>query len=78
LNGQTITERRYRAAVSDCTSRRAVQKARTRARIRTVAQQLFAADGFDAVTIAGIAAAAEVSVQTVFNHFTSKEEIFFA
>jgi AcrR family transcriptional regulator len=42
------------------------------------AQQLFAASGFEAVTITEIAAAAEVSVQTVFNHVASKEELFFA
>lgn len=58
--------------------RREQQKAHTRARIRDVAQELFAADGFDAVTIIQIAATAQVSVQTVFNHFASKEEIFFA
>jgi AcrR family transcriptional regulator len=59
-------------------SRRAHQKARTRARILTVAQELFAVHGFDPVTINEIAAAAEVSVQTVFNHFASKEDLFFA
>ena len=64
--------------MSNSTAGRAAQKARTRARIRTVAQELFAAQGFDAVPITEIAAAAEVSVQTVFNHFTSKEELFFA
>ena len=65
-------------AVSDVSSRRAGQKARTRGRILSVAQQLFAAQGFDPVPITEIAAAAEVSVQTVFNHFASKEELFFA
>jgi AcrR family transcriptional regulator len=39
---------------------------------------MFAAEGFDAVTVVDIAAAAGVSVQTVFNHFVSKEELFFA
>jgi AcrR family transcriptional regulator len=43
-----------------------------------VAHELFAARGFDTVTITEIAAAAEVSVQTVFNHVASKEELFFA
>jgi AcrR family transcriptional regulator len=38
---------------------------------------MFAASGFEATTIVDIAAAAGVSVQTVFNHFASKEEIFF-
>jgi len=39
---------------------------------------MFAASGFDATTIVDIAAAAGISVQTVFNHFASKEELFFA
>jgi AcrR family transcriptional regulator len=73
-----VTQRSYHAPVSDSTSTRAAQKARTRARIRTAAHAMFAAAGFDAVTIADIAAAAGVSVQTVFNHFASKEELFFA
>jgi AcrR family transcriptional regulator len=64
--------------VSDCTSSRSQKKAQTRARIVNAAQQLFAASGFEAVTITEIAAAAEVSVQTVFNHVASKEELFFA
>lgn len=40
--------------------------------------ELFAARGFSAVTIAEVAAAAGVSVQTVYNHFASKEELFFS
>jgi AcrR family transcriptional regulator len=42
------------------------------------AQRLFAQRGFEAVTIAGIAATADVAVQTVFNHFATKEELFFS
>src|SRR3954471_21305037 len=57
--------------------RRARKKARTREEIRTAARQLFAARGFDSVTIADIAAEADVAVQTVFNHFATKEELFF-
>ena len=57
--------------------RRARKKARTREEIRTAARQLFAARGFEAVTIADIAAQADVAVQTVFNHFATKEELFF-
>jgi AcrR family transcriptional regulator len=64
--------------VSEPPRTRADQKARTRATIRAVAHEMFADSGFDTVTIAGIAAAADVSVQTVFNHFASKEELFFA
>jgi AcrR family transcriptional regulator len=57
--------------------RRARKKARTRAEIRAVAQRLFAERGFEAVTIADIAGEADVAVQTVFNHFATKEELFY-
>jgi AcrR family transcriptional regulator len=57
--------------------RHARKKARTREKIRSIARRLFAARGFDAVTIADIAAEADVAVQTVFNHFATKEELFF-
>ena len=58
--------------------RRARKKAQTRALVLATAQRLFAERGFDAVTIADVAAAADVAVQTVFNHFSGKEELFFA
>lgn len=38
---------------------------------------MFADGGFDAVTIADVAREADVAVQTVFNHFATKEELFF-
>ena len=57
--------------------RRERRKAQTRAEVRETAQQLFAERGFEAVTIADVAAAADVAVQTVFNHFDSKEALFF-
>ena len=57
--------------------RRAEKKARTRELIRTVAQRMFAESGFDAVTVADIARECDVAVQTVFNHFATKEELFF-
>ncbi len=46
-------------------------------KIRATAQDLFAAKGFEPVTIVEIASTARVSVQTVFNHYASKEEMFF-
>ena len=52
-------------------------KARTRLAISDVATQLFITHGFENVTVAQIAAAANVSVKTVFNYFSSKEELFF-
>src|SRR3712207_4251054 len=56
--------------------RRARKKAQTRTLIRETAQRLFAERGFEAGTIADIAAAADVAVQTVFNHFPTKEALF--
>jgi AcrR family transcriptional regulator len=58
--------------------RRARKKAQTRELIRSVAQRRFDDDGFEAVTIADIARECDVAVQTVFNHFATKEELFFA
>jgi AcrR family transcriptional regulator len=63
--------------VSDLPTRRAQKKAQTHDLIRAVAQSLFAEHGFDDVTIADVARAADVAVQTVFNHFATKEELFF-
>jgi AcrR family transcriptional regulator len=65
------------ATVGELSDRRAAKKAQTRQLVRRVAQQLFAEHGFDAVTIADVAKGADVAVQTVFNHFASKEELFF-
>jgi AcrR family transcriptional regulator len=45
--------------------------------ISDVATRLFMDRGFEAVTLAEIAEAADVSVKTIFNHFGSKEELFF-
>jgi AcrR family transcriptional regulator len=42
-----------------------------------VATDLFLQRGFDAVTVVEVAAAADVAVQTVFNHFPTKEDLFF-
>jgi AcrR family transcriptional regulator len=56
---------------------RAWKKERTRATISDVATGLFMRDGFEEVTVAQIAAAAQVSVKTVFNYFPSKEDLFF-
>src|SRR3954466_13771955 len=63
--------------VGEISDRRARKKLKTRTEIRTAAQRLFDERGFDAVTIADVAAEADVAVQTVFNHFATKEELFF-
>ncbi|MEU8269128.1 TetR family transcriptional regulator [Sphaerisporangium sp. NPDC049002] len=50
----------------------------TRERIANTALTLFSEQGYDAVTIADIAAAADVAKQTVVNHFPAKEDLLLA
>ncbi len=57
--------------------RRERKKQQTRQAISDVATALFMERGFDAVTVAEVARAADVAVQTVFNHFPTKEDLFF-
>lgn len=57
--------------------RRERKKRQTRQAISDVATELFIERGFDAVTVAEVAKAADVAVQTVFNHFPTKEDLFF-
>ncbi|MBH1936740.1 TetR/AcrR family transcriptional regulator [Streptomyces sp. AV19] len=52
------------------------KKLRTRQRISDVATRLFFERGFERVTVAEVAEAAEVSAMTVFNHFPRKEDLF--
>ncbi|MFG2974767.1 TetR/AcrR family transcriptional regulator [Streptomyces sp. NPDC048331] len=52
------------------------KKRETRQRISDEATMLFAARGFDQVTVAEVAEAAHVSTMTVFNHFPRKEDLF--
>lgn len=52
------------------------KKRQTRQHISDVATGLFLERGFDAVTIADVATAADVSVNTVYNYFGSKEDLF--
>ncbi len=53
------------------------KKRRARQQISNMATAMFLAHGFDNVTVAKIAAACEVSEQTVFNYFPTKESMFF-
>ncbi len=53
------------------------KKRETRQRIADVAMGLFMLRGFDQVTVAEVAEAADVSVNTVFNYFRTKEDLFF-
>ncbi|MFD0558859.1 TetR family transcriptional regulator [Stackebrandtia endophytica] len=53
------------------------KRAETRQRISDRATRLFERHGFENVTLAQVAAAAEVSVKTVVNYFGAKEDLFF-
>ena len=56
---------------------RARKKRETRERIAATARELFVEQGFDAVTVAEVARAAQVSEATVFNYFPTKDDLFF-
>ena len=56
---------------------RETKKLRTRQEIADKAMGLFVKRGFDHVTVAEVAAAAEVSEKTVYNYFPTKEDLFF-
>src|SRR3954452_12818478 len=53
------------------------KKLQTAMRIYRTAVELFVERGFDAVSVAEIADAAEVSKMTVFNYFGTKEDLVF-
>ena len=51
------------------------KKRQTREAIAHAAMALFVQHGFDAVTVADVARAADVSEKTVFNYFAAKEDL---
>ena len=53
------------------------KKRETRAAISAAATALFIERGFENVTVAEVAAAANVAKMTVFNYFSRKEDLFF-
>jgi AcrR family transcriptional regulator len=53
------------------------KKRQTRDAIGQAAMTLFSEHGFDAVTVADVARAADVSEKTVFNYFPAKEDLVF-
>jgi AcrR family transcriptional regulator len=63
--------------MSSETGLRERKKQQTRSAIAEAAARLFAAGGFDAVTVADVAREAQVSVGTVFNYFPAKEDLFY-
>jgi AcrR family transcriptional regulator len=54
------------------------KKEQTRQLIASTARRLFSERGFDAVTVAEIARAADVAEKTVFNYFPTKEDLFYS
>jgi AcrR family transcriptional regulator len=54
------------------------QKQLTRELIADAARRLFRERGFDAVTVTEVAREAGVSDKTVFNHFATKEDLFYS
>ena len=56
---------------------RAQEASRPARRSRATAMDLFGERGYDAVTVADVARAADVSEKTVFNYFPAKEDLVF-
>ena len=54
------------------------KKQRTRQLIVDAARELFSEHGFERVTVAQVARAAEVSEQTVYNYFPTKEDLLYS
>src|SRR3954447_21114921 len=54
------------------------KKEQTRQLIADTARRLFAERGFERVSVAEVARAADVSEATVFNYFATKEDLFYS
>src|SRR4051812_46091411 len=72
-----MTRKQSPAAPGEPLGLRERKKQQTRLAISDVATRLFITRGFENVTVAEVADAANVSVNTVFNYFSTKEELFF-
>jgi len=66
---------RLRAMAATTEGLRERKKRQTRETIAEAAMALFVEHGFDAVTVADVARAADVSEKTVFNYFPAKEDL---
>src|SRR5579884_1663131 len=63
--------------MTQTSGRRERKKQQTREKIARVALELFIERGFEQVTVTEVAEAADVSVNTVYNYFPTKEDLFF-
>jgi len=68
----------YAGGVSTVPGLRERRKAQTRQRIADTALRLFTEHGFDQVTVAEVAREAEVSEATLFNYFSTKEDLVYS
>ena len=66
------------AVATPPSGRRERKKARTRQTLADAALRLFLKRGFDQVTVAEIAEAADVAVSTLFAHYPTKESLLFS
>ncbi len=69
---------RYDVDVNEGAGLRERKKQQTRVTIAEIAWGLFVERGFDRVSVAEIALAADVSEATVFNYFATKEDLAYA
>jgi AcrR family transcriptional regulator len=67
----------YKSVMSNEEGLRERKKRATRQAISDIATRLFIERGFDNVTVADVATAANVAKMTVFNYFPRKEDLFF-
>jgi AcrR family transcriptional regulator len=58
-------------------SKREAQREQTRSRLQAAALERFRRDGFDATSVASVAAAVGVTERTFFRHFPTKEAVLF-
>ena len=72
-----LTFRCYGVPVSETHLPPTGKSERTRAALRDAALRHFAADGFEAASVAAIAAETGVTERTFYRHFATKDEVLF-
>jgi AcrR family transcriptional regulator len=77
VDGQ-VNEQSNRRAGRDVADRRSVRAQRTRERVLTAARDLFAVYGYAGTSIEAVAAAADVSVETIYKRFRNKRNMLLA